>query len=421
METASTTSFAYNSPSTPGRVYDVNDVHNLFTPTFDIYAPEMEKENTTPLPSWVSYSPPRSEHSWSDLSQRLSPCSLALPAYDDQGRWHCESSLLGPTACTARDEVRFNDPNSFVEPSATFDFDSIGPIFGTIASATMLTSARSTVEEEPAVCPPVDPVSESKESGEHEFTMPTSARSTDEEEPAAYPAFDPVNESEESGEDEFTTVGDNPFPQEGNQPQERRSVSSAAAVAFGHPEDDRPSQRQKESLPIKATTLPESLDIASAAFKKKGNRIFKDGSKVAVQVGLAATLQLLFKKGCFSAGMEGQEQPKIGEEELLSNVETRLKEHERGPYKGVVKALLGKFQATGKKSKYFNWKRWLRAGLDAMPALFEITSYKKTQVRHFTLQTKWGHIDEGRMNERTMSVIDFINSEVRRSGEVEDI
>jgi len=267
METASTTSFAYNSPSTPGRVYDVNDVHNLFTPTFDIYAPEMEKENTTPLPSWVSYSPPRSEHSWSDLSQRLSPCSLALPAYDDQGRWHCESSLLGPTACTARDEVRFNDPNSFVEPSATFDFDSIGPIFGTIASA----------------------------------TMPTSARSTDEEEPAAYPAFDPVNESEESGEDEFTTVGDNPFPQEGNQPQERRSVSSAAAVAFGHPEDDRPSQRQKESLPIKATTLPESLDIASAAFKKKGNRIFKDGSKVAVQVGLAATLQLLFKKGCFSA------------------------------------------------------------------------------------------------------------------------
>uniref|UniRef100_A0A7S3D7S2 Uncharacterized protein n=1 Tax=Palpitomonas bilix TaxID=652834 RepID=A0A7S3D7S2_9EUKA len=275
METASTTSFAYNSPSTPGRVYDVNDVHNLFTPTFDIYAPEMEKENTTPLPSWVSYSPPRSEHSWSDLSQRLSPCSLALPAYDDQGRWHCESSLLGPTACTARDEVRFNDPNSFVEPSATFDFDSIGPIFGTIASATMLTSARSTVEEEPAVCPPVDPVSESKESGEHEFTMPTSARSTDEEEPAAYPAFDPVNESEESGEDEFTTVGDNPFPQEGNQPQERRSVSSAAAVAFGHPEDDRPSQRQKESLPIKATTLPESLDIASAAFKKKGQSYFQ--------------------------------------------------------------------------------------------------------------------------------------------------
>jgi len=76
----------------------------------------------------------------------------------------------------------------------------------------------------------------------------------------------------------------------------------------------------------------------------------------------------------------------------------------------VVKALLGKFQATGNKSKYFNWKRWLRAGLDAMPALFEITSYKKTQVRHFTLQTKWGYINERRMNKRTMSVIDFINS-----------
>mmetsp|Transcript_25956 Transcript_25956/g.65900 ORF Transcript_25956/g.65900 Transcript_25956/m.65900 type:complete len:290 (+) Transcript_25956:548-1417(+) len=153
---------------------------------------------------------------------------------------------------------------------------------------------------------------------------------------------------------------------------------------------DQVSARRNPSQ-SKLPPFQSPLTLPLLLSKKKGNRIFNDGSKVAVQVGLAATLPLLFKKGCFSAST------------------------------GVVKALLGKFQATGKKSKHFNWKRWLRAGLDAMPALFEITSYKKTQVRHFTLQTKWGHIDEGRMNERTMSVIDFINSEVRRSGEVEDI